>query len=62
MLMRKIEQFLIRTGMPDTRFGRLAAHDPRLVGDLRNGREARPSLASRIEHFMNTYGRQDHVA
>ena len=62
MLMRKIERFLTRTGMPVTKFGRLAAHDPRLIGDLRNGREPRPSLSSRIEHFMNTYGKQDHAA
>ena len=41
MLMRKIERFLAQTGMPVTKFGRLAAHDPRLVGDLRNGREVR---------------------
>ena len=62
MLMRKIERFLARTGMPVTKFGRLAAHDPRLVGDLRNGREPRASLSSRIEHFMNIYGEQDHAA
>ena len=62
MLMRKIERFLARTGMPVTKFGRLAAHDPRLIGDLRNGREPRPSLSTRIEHFMNTYGKQDHAA
>lgn len=62
MLMHKIERFLARTGMSVTKFGRLVAHDPRLVGDLRNGREPRPSLSSRIEHFMNTYGKQDHAA
>lgn len=62
MLMRKIEQFLARTGMSITRFGRLAAHDPRLIGDLRNGREPRPPLVSRVEHFMNTYGMQDRAA
>lgn len=62
MLMRKIERFLAHTGMPVTKFGRLAAHDPRLVGDLRNGREPRASLSSRIEHFMNIYGEQDHAA
>ena len=38
MLIRKIETFLRRTRMPPTRFGRLAAHDPRFVFDLRNGR------------------------
>ena len=39
---RKIEKFLRRTNMPATKFGRLAIGDPRLVRDLRNGRELRP--------------------
>jgi len=41
--------------MPATKFGRLAAHDPRFVLDLRNGREPRSATRSRVEHFMNTY-------
>jgi hypothetical protein len=56
MLLRSIENFLRRTGMPWTRFGRLVAHDPRLVGDMRNGRTPRPDLAHRIEVFISTYG------
>ena len=44
------------------KFGRLAAHDPRFVDDLRNGREPRPATAARVEHFMNTYGSASHVA
>ncbi|AKH41984.1 hypothetical protein FHS61_002483 [Altererythrobacter atlanticus] len=55
MLIRKIEVFLRHTGMPATRFGRLAAHDPRFVLDLRNGRTPRPQTESRVEHFMNKY-------
>lgn len=55
MLIRRIERFLDLTGMPPTKFGRLAAHDPRLVGDLRNGREPRSAMAAQVEHFMNTY-------
>jgi len=55
VLIRKIEKFLDRTGMPATKFGRLAAHDPRFVLDLRNGREPRSATRSRVEHFMNTY-------
>ncbi|MEZ5737294.1 MAG: hypothetical protein R3E09_16100 [Novosphingobium sp.] len=55
MLIRQIERFLRETGMPWTKFGRLAAHDPRFVGDLRNGRIPRDETAERIEHFMNTY-------
>ena len=35
MLIRKIEVFLRKTGMPATKFGRLAARDPRFVLDLR---------------------------
>jgi len=55
MLIRRIEQFLHETGMPWTKFGRLATHDPRFVQDLRNGRSPRPETESRVEHFMNTY-------
>lgn len=62
MLLPKIESFLRQTGMPVTKFGRLAAHDPRFVGDLRNGREPRSALSSSLEHFMNTFGENVHAA
>ena len=55
MLIRDIEGFLRRTGIAPTTFGRLVAADPRLVFDMRLGREPRPALRSRVEHFMNTY-------
>ncbi|WP_239804601.1 hypothetical protein [Croceicoccus hydrothermalis] len=55
MLIRDIEKFLRRTGMPETKFGRLAVRDPRLVVDLRNGREPRRRTIMRVEHFMNKY-------
>ena len=55
MLIRKIESFLQKTGMPPTKFGRLATHDPRFVLDLRNGRTPRPTTEERVEHFMNEY-------
>lgn len=55
MILRQVERFLRATNMPRTRFGRLAVGDPRLVADLRNGREPRPSMERRLEHFMNTY-------
>ena len=55
MLLRDIEKFLRQTGMPATKFGRLAARDPRLVLDLRNGREPRRRMVMRVEHFMNIY-------
>ena len=61
MLIRKIETFLRRTGMPATKFGRLAARDPRFVLDLRNGRSPRIRTAKRVEHFMNIYQEDTHV-
>lgn len=49
---RKIEKFLSKSAMPPATFGRLAASDPRLVSDLRNGREPRPPMVARIEAFL----------
>lgn len=55
MLLRQIERFLRQTDMPCTKFGRLAAHDPRFVLDLRNGRVPRAHTEARVEAFMNAY-------
>ena len=52
---RKIERFLIQYNMPATKFGRLAAKDPRLVLDMRNGRELRAPMVARVEAFMTVY-------
>jgi len=54
-LLRKIERFLRSTGMAPTHFGRTSVRDPRLVFDLRNGREPGPRMTKRVEHFMNKY-------
>jgi hypothetical protein len=61
MLIRKIEQFLRRHDMPATKFGRLAAQDPRFVLDLRMGRLPRSAMETRVEHFMNTYREHTHA-
>ena len=61
MLIRTIEKFLREQQMPATKFGRLAANDPRLVLDLRMGREPRSAMRSRVEHFMNKYPESAHV-
>ena len=55
-VLRKIHRFLHHSGMPPTKFGRLAVNDPRLVGDLRNGREPRPRTVRRIEAFLTQHG------
>ena len=53
MILRRIEQYLRAHGMAETRFGRLAVKDPRLVRDLRAGREPGPRMIARIEHFLS---------
>lgn len=52
-LLQTIERHLRSSGVPPTRFGRDAVGDPRLIGDLRNGREARPETAARILAFID---------
>lgn len=61
MLLRQIEKFLRETGMPWTKFGRLAAHDPRFVEDLRNGRTPRPVTEARIVRFIASYRENSHA-
>ena len=54
-LLQRIEAFLKESAMPPSVFGRAAARDPRLVSDLRGGREPGFSLICRVEHFMNKW-------
>lgn len=55
---REIELFLRRTGMRPARFGRLAARDPRLVFDVRAGREMRSMMVRRVREFIATQDAQ----
>ncbi len=55
MLIRSVEKFLREQEMPATKFGRLAASDPRFVLDLRMGREPRGFMAARVLSFMDGY-------
>jgi hypothetical protein len=52
----KIERFLRQSEMPPTRFGRIAVNDPRLVGDLRRGREPGARVVARIEATLTSLG------
>lgn len=54
-LLRRITQFLNESQLPPTLFGRMAVGDPRLVSDLRGGRECGAALTQRVEHFMNDW-------
>ena len=51
-LIWRIERFLRASAMPPTKFGRLAIGDPRLIGDLRSGRQLRAGTVARIEAFI----------
>lgn len=51
-VMQKIDRYLRATAMPPTKFGRLAVRDPRLVGDLKSGREPRARMVARIEAYI----------
>ena len=50
-----VERFLHEQAMPPTVFGRLAARDPRLVLDMRMGRELRPAMVDQVRDFMAQY-------
>jgi hypothetical protein len=49
----RIDQYLRRTGMPVSKFGRLAVNDPRLVHDLKGGRQPGRKILTRIEAFID---------
>lgn len=55
MLIRKVESFLQSHKMAPTKFGRLAAHDPRFVLDLRMGRIPRKKTEERTLQWMEEY-------
>lgn len=47
-----IERYLAATGMPPSRFGRAAVRDPRLVRDLKDGREPGHALVARVTAYI----------
>lgn len=55
-LLQSVQRYLRATGTSPTRFGRDAIGDPRLVGDLQNGREPRPETTARILAFIDARG------
>jgi len=52
-LIRRIEQFLARADMKPTRFGRETIGDPRLISDMKNGRELRDETIARIQAWLD---------
>ena len=51
-LLNRINGYLRATAMRESTFGRRAINDPRLVHDLRHGRELRPRTVARVEAFL----------
>lgn len=58
-LLRRIEIYLKRSGMPAARFGREAVRDPRFVADLRKGREPRTRTTERVCAFIERMGGEE---
>jgi hypothetical protein len=58
---RLVERFLREKDLPPTKFGRLAARDPRLVLDMRMGREIGPEMEQKIRQFIATHTQQGHA-
>lgn len=56
-----VERFLRDNDLSPTKFGRMVARDPRLVLDMRMGREIRPKMETKLRHFMATYSDQSGV-
>lgn len=54
-LLRTIEIYLRRTGMTPTRFGRDAVQDPRLIHDMKRGREPGRVMTERVLAFIESH-------
>ncbi len=51
-LLYRIDKCLRAAQLTPTRFGRNSVGDPRLVFDLKRGRELRPKTAARVERYI----------
>ena len=53
-LLAEIETCLRLTNVPPSRFGRESVKDPRLVHDLRRGRQPGPAMERRVRAYVET--------
>ena len=53
-ILLEIERWLRQHNVSASRFGRMAASDPRLVADLRKGRDPSSKTVARIRVFMRS--------
>ncbi len=54
-MLRIVEKFLRENNIAPTKFGRLVAGDPRLVLDMRLGREIRLPMQKKILKYIDDY-------
>jgi hypothetical protein len=54
MMLREINKFCTKHKMADSRFGREAIKDPRLVGDLRRGRSLSAKTAAKVSAYIES--------
>lgn len=50
-----VSHFLRRSGLPKSKFGRMAAKDPNLVDDMMMGRKLGANLSGKVHRFMAEY-------
>jgi hypothetical protein len=60
-VLARVQRYLKSTGLPPTLFGRLVVNDPRLVGDMRNGRELGKVIRARIEAYIAAHPDHRHI-
>ncbi|MCD2325014.1 hypothetical protein LQ953_13400 [Sphingomonas sp. IC-56] len=51
-LLRVITMYCERNGLAESKFGLMAVNDPKLVRDMRRGRELRAATARKVREFM----------
>lgn len=56
-LLEQVENYLARTEVPPSTFGRMALGDPRFVDDLRSGRQPRLNTRKRVYAYLSGLGR-----
>lgn len=61
-LLRAIENCLRETRIPPSRFGRDSVRDPRLVHDLRRGRQPGPAMERRVRAHIEACLRSSRAA
>ncbi len=54
-MLRIVEKFLRENDIAPTKFGRIVAGDPRLVLDMRLGREVRHPMQKKILQYIEDY-------